>query len=43
MSALSSDIVRGGAPSKTALLVASLRAVHQLLDEPLIPSSLRAA
>lgn len=31
-----SPIVRQGEPSRTALRVASLRAVHQLLDEPLI-------
>lgn len=30
------NIVRQGTPSRSALAVASLRAVHQLLDEPLV-------
>lgn len=34
MSVLPSNIVRRGEPSRTALRVASLRAVHGLLDEP---------
>lgn len=36
MSPLPTPIVRQGEPSRTALRVASLRAVHQLLDEPLV-------
>lgn len=36
MSALPSNIVRLGQPSRTAHRVALLRAVHQLLDEPLV-------
>lgn len=36
MSTLPTDIVRQGEPSRSALRVASLRAVHQLLDEPLV-------
>jgi len=36
MSTLPTNIVRQGAPSRSALTVASLRAVHQLLDEPLV-------
>lgn len=36
MTAVTGNIVRRGAPSRTALWVASLRAVHQLLDEPLV-------
>jgi len=36
VSALPSNIVRRGLPSRSAHWVASLRAVHQLLDEPLI-------
>lgn len=36
VSTLPSSIVRRGVPSRTALAVASLRAVHQLLDEPLV-------
>jgi methyltransferase (TIGR00027 family) len=36
MSTSPTHIVRQGAPSRTALVVASLRAVHQLLDEPLV-------
>lgn len=36
MSALPSNIVRHGEPSRTAHRVAALRAVHQLLDEPLV-------
>ncbi|MFT3818398.1 MAG: SAM-dependent methyltransferase [Rubrivivax sp.] len=31
-----SQVVRQGEPSRTALAVASLRAVHQLIDEPLV-------
>jgi methyltransferase (TIGR00027 family) len=38
MSALPTNIVRQGEPSRSALTVASLRAVHQLLDEPLVLS-----
>ncbi len=38
MSTLPNNIVRQGEPSRSALRVASLRAVHQLLDEPLILS-----
>ena len=38
MSTLPTNIVRQGEPSRSALSVASLRAVHQLLDEPLILS-----
>jgi methyltransferase (TIGR00027 family) len=34
MSTLPTNIVRQGEPSRSALRVASLRAVHQLLDEP---------
>jgi methyltransferase (TIGR00027 family) len=36
MSTLPTNIVRQGEPSRSALRVASLRAVHQLLDEPLV-------
>jgi methyltransferase (TIGR00027 family) len=36
MPTLLTNIVRQGEPSRSALGVASLRAVHQLLDEPLI-------
>lgn len=36
MSALPANIVRRGEPSRSAHLVATLRAVHALLDEPLI-------
>lgn len=36
MSPLPTNIVRQGEPSRTAWAVASLRAVHQLLDEPLV-------
>jgi len=36
MSTLPTNIVRHGAPSRTAQNVAALRAVHQLLDEPLV-------
>jgi len=36
MSTLQTNIVRQGEPSRSALTVASLRAVHQLLDEPLV-------
>ena len=36
MSNLPTSLVRHGQPSRTALSVASLRAVHQLLDEPLV-------
>ncbi|CAN5716192.1 class I SAM-dependent methyltransferase [soil metagenome] len=36
MSTLPTNIVRRGEPSRSALRVASLRAVHQLLDEPLV-------
>lgn len=36
VSTLSTNIVRQGQPSRSALSVASLRAVHQLLDEPLV-------
>lgn len=36
MSTLPTNIVRQGQPSRSALSVASLRAVHQLLDEPLV-------
>lgn len=36
MSTLPTNIVRHGEPSRSALKVASLRAVHQLLDEPLV-------
>ena len=36
MSTLPTNIVRHGEPSRSALTVASLRAVHQLLDEPLL-------
>lgn len=36
MSTLPTHIVRQGEPSRSALAVASLRAVHQLLDEPLV-------
>jgi methyltransferase (TIGR00027 family) len=35
---LPTNIVRQGEPSRSALSVASLRAVHQLLDEPLVLS-----
>lgn len=38
MSTLHTNIVRRGEPSRSALGVASLRAVHQLLDEPLVLS-----
>ena len=36
MSTSPTNIVRQGQPSRSALSVASLRAVHQLLDEPLV-------
>ena len=36
MSTLPTNIVRQGEPSRSALRVASLRSVHQLLDEPLV-------
>jgi methyltransferase (TIGR00027 family) len=36
MSTLPTDIACQGEPSRSALRVASLRAVHQLLDEPLV-------
>jgi methyltransferase (TIGR00027 family) len=36
MSALPTNVVRQGQPSRSALAVASLRAAHQLLDEPLV-------
>jgi methyltransferase (TIGR00027 family) len=36
MSTLPTNIVRQGEPSRSALTVASLRAVHQLLDEPVV-------
>jgi methyltransferase (TIGR00027 family) len=36
MPTLPTNIVRQGEPSRSALAVASLRAVHQLLDEPLV-------
>jgi methyltransferase (TIGR00027 family) len=36
MSNSPTNIVRQGKPSRSALAVASLRAVHQLLDEPLV-------
>ncbi|MCA0241107.1 MAG: SAM-dependent methyltransferase [Proteobacteria bacterium] len=36
MSAVSMNVVRHGAASRTAQAVAALRAVHQLLDEPLV-------
>ena len=36
MSTLPTNIVRHGEPSRSALTVASMRAVHQLLDEPLV-------
>ena len=36
MYAVPSNLVRRGEPSRTAHRVASLRAVHQLLDEPLV-------
>lgn len=36
MSTLPTNIVRHGEPSRSAQWVASLRAVHQLLDEPLV-------
>src|SRR5450432_3537610 len=36
MSTVPANIVRQGAPSRTAQRVAALRAVHQLLDEPLV-------
>lgn len=38
MSTLPTNIVRQGEPSRSALSVASLRAAHQLLDEPLVLS-----
>ena len=38
MSAMPSNIVRRGEPSRSAHWVAALRAVHQLLDEPLVLS-----
>ena len=38
MSTSPTNIVRQGQPSRSALSVASLRAVHQLLDEPLVLS-----
>lgn len=36
MSTVPTNIVRQGTPSRTAQRVAALRAVHQLLDEPLV-------
>lgn len=36
MSTLHTNIVRQGEPSRSALTVASMRAVHQLLDEPIV-------
>ena len=36
MSTLPTNVVRQGEPSRSALRVAALRAVHQLLDEPLV-------
>ena len=36
MSTMPTNIVRHGEPSRSALRVASLRAVHQLLDEPVV-------
>jgi len=36
MTTFPTNIVRQGEPSRSALTVASLRAVHQLLDEPLV-------
>lgn len=36
MSTLSPNVVRRGEPSRSAYWVASLRAVHQLLDDPLV-------
>jgi methyltransferase (TIGR00027 family) len=36
MTTLHTQIVRQGEPSRSALKVASLRAVHQLLDDPLV-------
>ena len=36
MSTLPTNIVQQGKPSRSALKVATLRAVHQLLDEPLV-------
>jgi methyltransferase (TIGR00027 family) len=36
MTPLPTNIVRRGEPSRSALAVASLRAVHQLLDDPLV-------
>lgn len=36
MSPIQTNIVRQGEPSRSALRVASLRAAHQLLDEPLV-------
>jgi methyltransferase (TIGR00027 family) len=36
MSTVLTNIVRKGEPSRSALTVAALRAVHQLLDEPLV-------
>jgi methyltransferase (TIGR00027 family) len=36
MSAVPTNIVRQGQPSRSALSVATLRAAHQLLDEPLV-------
>ena len=36
MSTLPTNIVRQGQPSRSALLVASMRAVHDLLDEPAV-------
>jgi methyltransferase (TIGR00027 family) len=38
VSTLPTNIVRQGAPSRSAQRVATLRAVHQLLDEPLVLS-----
>jgi len=38
MSEMPANIVRQGEPGRSALHVASLRAVHQLLDEPLVLS-----
>lgn len=36
MTTFATNLVRQGEPSRSALTVASLRAVHQLLDEPLV-------
>ncbi len=38
MSTLPTNVVRRGEPSRSALSVATMRAVHQLLDEPLVLS-----